>query len=60
MSSGGSREQEAADHRARKRRILFLAGAGDRHGDHRGCRHQHGSGAGLAGIDGGPERGSFR
>jgi len=48
------REQKAADDGARKRGVLFLAGAADRHrdhpDDHRSRRHQHGTDSGMAGA----------
>ena len=53
-------EQQAADHGARQRGVLLLAGAADRHrdhaDDHRRRRHQHRTDSGVAGSSSQPRR----
>src|SRR6201993_2833235 len=59
QQGGGSGEQEPTDYRARQRRILFFAGAANRHWDHAGYhrrrRHQHRADPGTARVKGGSE-----
>src|SRR5579859_6246383 len=58
---GNRGKQEAADHRAAERRVLFGPFAqAERHGDHaddhRQCRHQYRAYAGRPGVESRPDR----